>query len=555
MTRIASIARHSWLLLLAVPLMLLLQSRGSAEHVLFNARVLTLDAGKPFATAVLIRDGRIAATGTDDEVLEQASSAAQMRDMDGRSIVPGFVDAHSHFPVSGVMSVSVNVAPPPLGPGSSKAAVLQAISDAIPQEPAKGGAPLILGFNYDDTAFDVPQHPTRDELDAISRGYPVYLWHSSGHLGVGNTAALERLGIPANGPAIDGGERVRDAGGRLTGLLIEKAAPPLASLIAELSWRDRWNIVTHARDEYLAAGVTVVQNGHAAPLLRRVLNGLHTLGVVPQTVHTWVAHHTIGDSDQAMAPAQTPIKIIVDGSPQGLTAYLGKPYEVPAFGPFNAGLKLYEQDALNALVLHYHEAGHQLALHGNGDAAIDQIIIAVEAAQAIAPRADARHILVHAQTLRADQIARLMDADLTPSFFIAHTYYWGDRHRQTLGEERAARISPAGSAERAGLRYTLHADTPVTPIDPLFLMWAATERTTRSGVVLGESERIDREAALRAVTLDAAWQSFMDDERGSLSVGKRADIVVLSEDPLDVGDLRDVRVDETWIDGRRRYRR
>ena len=446
MFRMTSLARGVWLPLLLVPVFLLLQGRYSPEQVLTNAHVLTQNAAQPVASAVLMRNKRIIAVGDEEDVLRQASSAARIVDMQGRTVVPGFVDAHSHFPVSGLLSVSVNVAPPPLGPGSSKEAVLKAISDAIPAEPAGKDAPMILAFNYDDTAFEVPEHPGREELDSISRGHPVYLWHSSGHLGVGNSAALKRLGIFDDMPAIAGGERVRDSNGNLTGLLIEKAAPPLVQLIKQLSWKDQWSIVTRARDEYLAAGITVVQNGHATLMLSRVLKGLNLLGVLPQKVHTWLAHHSLAASDQPLNPRTQSIKIIVDGSPQGLTAYMSKPYNVPAFGPLNAGLKLYDQRVLNALVLRYHEAGHQLALHGNGDAAIEQIIVAIEAAQASVPRLDSRHVLVHAQLLRKDQIDRLNNAGLTPSFFTGHTYYWGDRHRQTLGDERASGISPAGSA-------------------------------------------------------------------------------------------------------------
>jgi len=183
------------------------------------------------------------------------------------------------------------------------------------------------------------------------------------------------------------------------------------------------------------------------------------------------------------------------------------------------------------------------------------IIYAVRKAQAAAPRDDARHILVHAQVLRDDQISQLGAIGLTPSFFTAHTFYWGDWHRQTLGEVRASRLSPAASAERAGLRFTLHADTPVTPINPFMLVWAATERKTRSDFLLGPEQRINRLAALRAVTIDAAWQAFRDEDIGSLEAGKLADFVVLSDDPLLVEDVREVQVDETWIGGQRYYSR
>jgi len=202
-------------------------------------------------------------------VLAQASRAARIRDLGGRTITPGFVDAHSHFPVSGLSAVSVNVAPPPVGPGSSKTELLNTIARSIPNRPASKNEPFILGFNYDNTSFENPVHPTRQELDEITGDYPVCLWHSSGHLGVVNSAALKRLNIDESTPAVEGGDRVRDETGQLNGLLLEKAVPSMAVLLDGLSWRERWSIVTTARDDYLAAGVTTVQNGFASLVMHR----------------------------------------------------------------------------------------------------------------------------------------------------------------------------------------------------------------------------------------------------------------------------------------------
>jgi len=514
------------LLALLIVVTLSVRSLRSAEIVFVNAQVLTLHSNPQQAKALLVRDRRIIAVGDEDEVRAQASRSATVRDMGGRTIAPGFIDAHSHFPVSGLSAVSVNVAPPPVGPGSSKAALLQTIANSIPKKPAGKNEPFILGFNYDNTSFENPEHPTRQELDAIHGDYPVCLWHSSGHLAVLNSAGLKRLNIDESTPLVKGGDRAVDA-----------------------------NIVTTARDEYLAAGVTSVQNGFASLVMRRLLNGLHRVGILPQRVNTWLAHNKLEPDQRENFAANTTIKLIVDGSPQGLTAYLTEPFLVPAFGENNAGLEIYNQEKLNELVLYYHKLGYQLALHGNGDASIDQIIAAVSSAQKATPREDPRHLLVHAQLLRADQLAQMKPIGLSPSFFPAHTFFWGDWHRKTLGEERASGLSPAASAAKLGLRFSLHTDTPVTPMNVFDMIWTATERQTRSGVVLGSSERISRLAALRAVTVDAAWQAFKDQDVGSLDVGKLADLVVLSENPLTAADIRTVEVDETWIGGRRRFLR
>jgi len=520
--RIPKLAKISGLLILLVVVILALQSHRSEEIVFINAQVLTVHSNPKQANALLIRNQRIVAVGDEEDVLAQASRAARIRDLGGRTITPGFVDAHSHFPVSGLSAVSVNVAPPPVGPGSSKTELLNTIARSIPNRPASKNEPFILGFNYDNTSFENPVHPTRQELDEITGDYPVCLWHSSGHLGVVNSAALKRLNIDESTPAVEGGDRVRDETGQLNGLLLEKAVPSMAVLLDGLSWRERWSIVTTARDDYLAAGVTTVQNGFASLVMHRLLNGLHRLGIVPQRVNTWLAHDKLKPTQRKNFAANTTIKLIVDGSPQGLTAYLSKPFLIPAFGENNAGFEIYAQAKLNEVVSYYHKLGYQLAMHGNGDAAIEQIIAAVGTAQKVAPREDPRHLLVHAQLLRADQLLRLPAIGLTPSFFPAHTFFWGDWHRKSLGEERAARISPTASAEKNGLRFSLHADTPVTPINVFDV---------------------------------AAWQAFRDHEVGSLEVGKLADLVILSENPITAIDIRNVAVDETWIGGRRHYLR
>lgn len=549
--KLPKLPKSLWIFLLIGGVILSFMGFPSGEIALINAQVLTLDPAEPTAEALLIRGNRIAAVGSEAHVLEKASSRVTVIDVGARTVVPGFIDAHSHFPVSGLAAVSVNVQPPPVGPGDSKEAVLEAVRRAIPEAAADDDSALILGFNYDNTAFEIPVHPTRLELDAVSKGYPVYLWHNSGHLGVANSAALKRLGISESSPPIEGGERGRYANGVLSGLLLEKAAPPMTALVKHLSWRDQWRIVTGARQEYLAAGVTTVQNGYASKLMSRLLNGLHTLKIMPQRVVAWLAHDKLDPAEIESLPDNTTIKILVDGSPQGLTAYMTEPYLVAATGDKNAGIEIYSQSELDALVMKYHNLGLRLALHGNGDAAIDQIIRAITAAQEAYPREDARHLLVHAQLLRPDQIEAMVGLSLHPTFFTTHTFFWGDWHLRSLGAARASGISPAATAEKNGLRFSVHADTPVTPMDVMFMMWAATTRQTRSGVVLGATERISREAALKAVTIDAAWQAFRENDIGSLEVGKLADMVVLSENPITALDIRHVMVEETWIGGTR----
>ena len=253
------------------------------------------------------------------------------------------------------------------------------------------------------------------------------------------------------------------------------------------------------------------------------------------------------------------VKLSQDGSLQGLTGYLTQPYHQQPAGSKNfAGYASRSRAALAASVLKYHRAGYQIAIHANGDAAIDDVLHAFRAAQAAFPRTDTRHRIEHCQTPREDQLDAIRELGITPSFFVGHVYYWGDRHRDRfLGPERAERISPLASAVRRGIRFSVHNDTPVTPVNPLLLVWCAVNRLTRDGRVLGPRERIPVMDALRAVTIDAAWQNFDEATRGSIEPGKFADFVVLAESPLTVDPVRlkDIAIVETVVGGRTVHRK
>ena len=245
-------------------------------------------------------------------------------------------------------------------------------------------------------------------------------------------------------------------------------------------------------------------------------------------------------------------KLVGDGSIQGYTGFLSEPYYLP--GEHAADYRGYpniDAETLNAQVKALHCSGQQLAVHGNGDAAIDQFLDAWKAALEACPAKDARPVLVHAQMSRYEQLDRMKKLGVVPSFFSAHVYYWGDRHRDIfLGPERAARISPTASASDLGIRFTTHLDTPVVPVDSMLQLWAPVARLTSSGQMLGPEERISVEQSLRAMTSDAAWQMRLEEQVGSIEPGKLADLVILSENPLEYGgDLRDIQIERTLVGG------
>ncbi len=567
--------RYFIFFLLSVVALFFLAHNPAERHAYVNAHILTLDASNSVAQAMIVNDGRIEYVGTDDEARLQlealADSDATVVDLQGATVMPGFVDGHSHFPSGGIASVAVDLSPPPAGDVTTLETLLEKIELAAKDTDSDD---WVLGYNYDNTVYNTGAHPTREQLDAVAPNRAVYLWHNSGHMGVANSVALSRLS--KNNPRHWEGRAgvIRDhSTGKLTGLLQERAAPQLSYFIKQLSPSALYRIFTTARDRYLAAGVTTVQNGYADQLSVRMLRVAQWLRVLPQRVVVWPtfkeahlkkieqnkaqAWGTVNNGDHAPEFQKGAVKIIVDGSPQGMTAYLSRRY----FKHENRkadfrGIALLTHHELLSIVEKYHRAGFQLAMHGNGDAAIELIIDAVARAQSEHHRPDARHILVHAQTIREDQINRMAGLSLYPSFFITHTYYWGDWHRtRSLGPKRAEHISPLGWADKANLSYTLHTDAPVTPIRPFELVWSAITRQTVSGHVLGRDQRTSRLSALRAVTINAAWQNHMDKVVGSLEPGKFADFIVLSDNPLSAADPRSILVESTFINGIKRFSR
>jgi predicted amidohydrolase YtcJ len=253
------------------------------------------------------------------------------------------------------------------------------------------------------------------------------------------------------------------------------------------------------------------------------------------------------------------VKLWQDGSIQGYTGYLSSPYHKQPEGKQDyRGYATRERQLLLDHVRRLHAGGYQIAIHGNGDAAIDDILQAYASAQKQMPRPDARHRIEHCQMPREDQLDRIRDLGISPSFFEAHVYYWGDRHRDLfIGPARAARISPLASALRRGIQFTLHNDTPVTPVDPLLLVWAAVTRLTRGGQVLGADQRIPVTDALKAITINAAWQNHEEKTKGSIEVGKWADLTILDQNPLraDPARIRDIAVVETIVRGESVYQR
>ena len=537
------------------------------HEVFYNGTVLTMDAEDSVAEAISVRGGRIEAVGTSDLILSLGDSDTVYTDLRGRTLMPGFVDAHGHFPGSGQTVFSVDLNAPPIGEVSTLDQLLQQLTEFAEARPDG----WLVGHGYDDTLLSERRHPTRDDLDQVSLTRPIAIVHVSGHLAVVNTAALEILGIDESTPDPVGGVIVRDPdssdGRRPNGVLEETAAREVYMHTLDIGTLDAIEMTLQAANEYLGVGVTTASAGGMPTPVAKLLGLMSRLHQFPQRVALFPLFEEVGDKlfsgevtleDFAAGKVSVPrVKIIADGSIQGYTGYLSEPYYVPFKGdPEYRGYPSVPRALLIEQVSGLFERRIQVAIHCNGDASIDDGLDAIEQAMLAHPWPEARPLIIHAQMTRADQIDRMAKLGVTPSFFSAHTYYWGDRHASIfMGPERAAHMSPAKWALEADVRFSSHLDTPVTPMLPLQAVWSQVERESTGGVVIGPEQRIDRLAALRAVTIDAAWQVFLDAEIGSIEVGKRADLVVLSGNPMTEPDVRDLQVERTVIDGATVYRR
>jgi predicted amidohydrolase YtcJ len=386
-------------------------------------------------------------------------------------------------------------------------------------------------------------------------------------LGVANSRALAIAKITKATPQPQGGLIRRDPQSGEPNGVFEESGGLVSRYIPALTAEQRLEAIRWTDRDYTSKGITTAVIAGTSPAviagLRKALDAdaLHLritamLSAGPSVPDSPAKAAALGAGEQIRVTA---VKIIQDGSIQGYTGYLGAPYYRQPEGKSDySGYARRSREELVGMVRQYYREGYQIAIHGNGDAAIDDILAAFGEAQRAFPRPDARLRIEHCQTVREDQLDTMGELGVTPSFFVGHVYYWGGRHRDIfLGPERASRISPLASALRRKIPFTLHDDTPVTPANPLLLVWDAVNRRTVSGEVLGPDQRIGALEALRAVTSAAAWQNFEERRRGSIEPGKLADFVILDRNPLTVpkGDIRNLAVLETIVGGRTVYRK
>ncbi|MDC7808939.1 amidohydrolase [Sphingomonas koreensis] len=542
---------------------------GEAEPAtLFHGgTILTMEDTAPSVEAIAVRNGLIVAAGTLDAATAAAGRGARRFDLQGRTLLPGFFDPHGHVSMVGLQARYANLLPAPDGEGDTIPALQRITRDWMQRHDALvRKTQLVIGFGYDDSQLKEQRHPTRAELDAISRDVPILFLHQSSHMGAVNTAALAAARITANTPDPDGGVYQREAGSREPNGVLEENAlfAMMGVLFTRLDAQANREMLQEGAAFYASFGYTTCQDGRSSTDTCRLIESVAAQGGLPIDV---LSFPDILTSTDAMAlPIYRRnyvgrfriggVKLTIDGSPQAKTAWMSQPYYVPPAGRSAAYAgypAITEKQAIDAVDLAF-ARGWQIEVHANGDAAVDLLIAAVREATRRHGQADRRPVLIHGQVTREDQVDQLKALGIVPSFFPMHTFYWGDWHRDSvLGPRRAENISPCGWALRRGMRFTSHHDAPVANPNAMRVLSATVTRRTRSGDILGADQRVPVDVALKAMTLWAAWQHFEDDRKGSLAPGKLADLTVLAENPLtiDPDRLANIAVTDTFKEARR----
>lgn len=535
-------------------------ANSSKVTVFYGGPILTMNPTNDIVEAIVVEKNKIIGVGTKADMFKLAGDYANKVDLQGKTLLPGLIDGHGHFPNSGVYDLYyVNLNVPPLGYVTCIADLQERLREKAKTTP-KGQ--LIYGVNYNDLAMKEQRHPTKAELDDVSTEHPIFVKHVSGHLAVANSKALEIAKITPDTTVATG--QINFETGLLAGTDPQRRfwTPDVPTIKIDYE-----EAIAFAGNTYASNGVTTANNG-GSPTIDEFFLTCSDNGKLPIRVVVWPYAQVNDDITKRYKDKRSgaildkngkvilgAAKLFADGSPQGYTAYFSKPYYKQMSGkPADyRGFSYFKSpEVLMERVKTLHDNGWQIATHTNGDQAIEDMINAYHKVLKDNPRDDHRHILNHCQFCRPDHVSRIADDNLIPSYFVTHTYFWGDIHRNYVaGPEMAAHISPCQAALKQGIRFALHNDTPVTPISPLMDVFSAVNRVTSSGFILGEDQRIGVMDALRAVTINTARMYFMEDSIGSLEVGKKADLAVLSDNPLTMKpeDLINLKVLSTFVDG------
>jgi len=537
----------------------------SADTLFTGGTILTMEPSQPRAEALAVRDGRIVAVGDQASVQEHVGPNTTTVDLEGGALLPGFIEPHTHPAASASLYNWVDIS------GFSNASqddVLGKLHDAAANTPS---GEWILAFGFDPILVPDLEGLTADKLDAISTDHPIFVMLQSMHTFYVNHKAFELAGITNNTPQPGGGgEFIKDADGRLTGVVRESSAAARFILNQGLPSPSRSIEMMDAQfDRYVSAGITTIGVPGLIPgFIPRAAGVIKDLTESPdaklrvrvysaRTIRKAKPSSTI---DGAAPFAELGVKYWYDGSPYTGTMFLDSPYldselmqqklGIPAG---TSGYSMFTPPVFADMLKKAHESGIQIAVHTQGDRSTREVVEAFARLLKSNPKSDHRHRLEHLALAMGEDLERASVLGLTTSFHINHVYYYGRALRDgIIGPERAERLMPVGDALRHGHRVTFHTDSPMYPPAPLLTARTAVTRMTREGDIIGEDQSIPIEDALKAITINAAWQLFMEKEVGSIAVGKQADFVLLAKDPLAVApeELHTIKIRSTWVKGR-----
>jgi len=536
-----------------------------ADAIYVGGPIVTVNDAQPDAEALAVKDGKILAVGARADI-EKAhkGSTTKVVDLGGRTLAPGFVDGHAHFLGFGSQAVGANLLAPPDGAVNTVDDVVAKLQE-FSKGPDVGRTGWIFGLGYDDALLG--RHPTRDDLDKVSTEIPVIAVHISGHFSAMNSAGLAKVGYTAATKDPEGGIiRRRPGTNEPNGVLEELASiPVMIPAINAQAPEDKDYFLKKGLELAKSFGYTTANEGRLMGFQQADLASAARRGLLDIDVMSY-ADYTATDVLPLISRAYRDryrvagVKITLDGSPQGRTAWRTIPYLLPPDGQ-QVGYRGYpaipDTKVVAAVIDEAYQKGWPVHVHANGDAAIDQMIEAIRPAQQKYGPGDRRNTLIHGQFLRKDQIPVLKELQIFPSLFPMHTFYWGDWYEQIIGPELAQQISPMRSVLDAGMIATSHTDAPVALPNLMQVMWATVNRTSRSGKVMGPDERLTPSEALKGITLWGAYEHFEEKTKGSLEPGKLADLVILSDNPLTIDPVKinSIVVLETIKEGRTVYRR
>ncbi|QKY70125.1 amidohydrolase [Lentibacillus sp. CBA3610] len=545
----------------------------SKENLLItNANILTLDDENRRAGSLAVTNGYISRIWFTPEPPRESfsySPETEVVNLRGATLIPGFIDTHNHILMYSLNKDKVDCSTPP---NKNINDILEKVNLKAKETPKEE---WVQGYGYDDSLLGEKRHPTKGELDKAAPDHPVFITHISSHFAVANSKALEVAGIDEDVTDPQGSHFGRDHAGRLDGVLHEIPAMNYVQRAIPLpTTKEMVHALEKGAQDYLAQGITTNTDAGVGLFFGETGFDAHIIasnkGINPMRSQLMMMHTLLQENgkfrhysvdqlnNEIMKTTNGNVrldsaKMFQDGSIQGLTGALRQPYYN---NPHVSGELLHDQRAFNDKILDLHKRGFRIAIHGNGDRAIGSILEGFANALKQSPRSDHRHRIEHVQTATSDDLDTMQKLGIAGSVFINHVYYWGDRHNNLfLGPDRAVRISPLADMMERGLLYTLHSDCPVTPISPLFSVWAAVNRLTSNGEILGPGQRIDVSTALKAMTSYGAKLNFSEDRSGSIEIGKQADFAVLEDDPTQVApiEIKDIPVQTTVIGGKAVY--